>query len=531
MTDTGGSGGRDLAPAWALDDTRQLGTIARNVTTRYIGIAVETAIGLVMLPFNLQHLGQAAYGLWMLMASITVHFSILDMGYGGSLVKFIAEYRARRDARALNEIASTLFFVFLIVGVVAYLVAILVAFNLGHFFRLAPEQAVTGRWLLLIVGLYISLSFAFSIFGGVTSGFQRYDANNIVAIGCAIVVAAVNAGVLLAGYGLVTLVACITAVRIATYFIYRLNAYRVYPPLRLRWSLVRRSRLREVTGFSVWASIITWANKLNYDLDELIIGAFLGASPVAVWAVADRIISATQRLTNQLNGVLFPVVVHSDTTNHTARLQRVFLEGTRFSLVMVVPIAVALFMLAHPLVHAWVGPRMAGSAAVMQVLAFAVAVRVGNATSTTLLKGAGSVRFVALVNIGAGLINLVLSALFIHRWGLVGVAFGTLIPVAAASIFVLFPAACRRVQLPVMYAARRSVWPALWPALIITAGLAVTRAISSGTLLAVLLQVVAAGLLYLTLFFGIAVGRQDRRAYVAKVKMLLATRRRLAPAA
>ena len=45
------------------------------------------------------------------------------MGYGGALVKFMAQYRAHRNARALNEIASTLFFVFAGVGLVAYLVA------------------------------------------------------------------------------------------------------------------------------------------------------------------------------------------------------------------------------------------------------------------------------------------------------------------------------------------------------------------------------------------------------------------------
>ena len=73
-------------------------------------------IGLVMLPFNLTHLGTAEYGLWMLLGSITVHFSVLDLGYGGAIVKFVAQYRAHRDARALNEIASTLFFIFTGIG-------------------------------------------------------------------------------------------------------------------------------------------------------------------------------------------------------------------------------------------------------------------------------------------------------------------------------------------------------------------------------------------------------------------------------
>ena len=55
-------------------------TIARNVGTRYLAIIVEMMIGLVMLPFNLRHLGQDAYGLWTLTAGVTIHFSVFDMG-------------------------------------------------------------------------------------------------------------------------------------------------------------------------------------------------------------------------------------------------------------------------------------------------------------------------------------------------------------------------------------------------------------------------------------------------------------------
>ncbi len=134
--------------------------------------------------------------------------------------------------------------------------------------------------------------------------------------------------------------AATTTVRVAAYFIYRRNAFRVFPPLQIRPSLFRRSRLREVTGFSVYASIIDWANKLNYQMDQVVIGIFLGSTYVAVWAPAERIISGVQRLTNQLNGVLFPTIVDSDASQRNERLQQILLQGTRLSLAMVVPVAV-----------------------------------------------------------------------------------------------------------------------------------------------------------------------------------------------
>jgi O-antigen/teichoic acid export membrane protein len=510
--------------SWALNREPELATVARNVSTRYMSIAAEMFIGLVMLPFNLAHLGAAQYGLWVLLGSVTMHLSVLDLGYGGAIIKFMAQYRALRDSRAMNEIASTMFFVFAALGVLAYAVIVGVAFNLDHIFHMTAQQAETGKWILLIIGVHVALNFPFSVYGGVSSGFQRFDINNIVAIVIAVAAAIVNVAVLLAGYGLVELVAATTAVRVFGYYIYRLNALRIYPELRIRPSLFRKGRLREVTGFSIYASIIDWANKLNYQLDVVVIGIFFGSALVGVWAVAERIISGTQRLTNQLNGVLFPVIVHSDTANQQQKLQRILQQGTLLSLAMVVPISATLFVLADPIVRAWVGPEMIGSVPVIRILAIAVAIRVGNATATTLLKGAGQHRMLAWVNLGTGVVNVLLSVLLIKSFGLPGVAIGTLVPIAISAICIIQPAACRRVGLPIQRIVNHSVLPAVWPALVVAAVLTLTRHISAGTLLAVALSGIGAALLYFVLFFGFAISRTDRRYFIAKALELTGRR-------
>ena len=163
---------------------RPLFTLARNVSSRCLAIAVDILLGLLMLPYNVSHLGTDAYGLWVLTASITVQFSMLDLGYSGALVKFIAQYRAYRNVQGLNEIASTLFFVFTAVGCVAYAVVVAVAFNLESLFRLTPAQAETGLILMLLIGLYVALNFPFSVYGSIVTGFQRNDANSGISIAC-----------------------------------------------------------------------------------------------------------------------------------------------------------------------------------------------------------------------------------------------------------------------------------------------------------------------------------------------------------
>jgi O-antigen/teichoic acid export membrane protein len=353
------------------------------------------------------------------------------------------------------------------------------------------------------------------------NGFQRYDINNMVGIGTSITAAVVNVVMLLAGCSLVQLVAATTAVRIASFVLYRRNAYRVFPALSIRLSHFRASRLKEVTSFSIYVSVMDWASKLNYSVDALVIGVYLSPAAVALWTVPQRIAEFLQRLTNQLNGVLLPVVVDSDAGERPHDLRLIFLQGTRLSLFSVMPVSAALFMLAGPLIESWVGDHFAPSIPVVQVLVAVIAIRVGNATGTTVLKGAGRHRLLAVANASSAFTNLALSLWWVRRFGLVGQAFGTLIPVATVSVFVLWPAACRRAGVGIGEAFRAAVWPALWPIAVMAAIVLPLRSVMPMNFLSIGVICAAGGLAYAFTFFAFAVPREERDFYMVKIRELL----------
>jgi O-antigen/teichoic acid export membrane protein len=509
----------DVQPAAAPPAEARL--VARNVATRYLAIAVELAVGLLVLPFNVAHLGKAAYGLWILTASVTAYFSVLDLGYSGAIVKFVAHYRAKRDVRALNEILSTMWCAFSVFGVLTYAVAAVIAAFMGRLFHLGPEEAQLGRIVLLVVSANVALGTAFSVYGGVINGFQRYDRNNIVGAISSVIVAVVNVLVLAAGYGLIHLVIATTMVRILTYWAYRANAYAVFPQLRLRLQSFRRARLKEVTAFSVHLLLIDWANKVNFALDAVVIGVFLNTGAVAVWSVSQRLAETTLRLTNQLNDVLFPNVVDHDTSRRLDRLQSVFLMGTRFSLATVVPLCIVLLLLGRSLLQAWVGPSFTAEeldqgALVLQVLAITVLVRVGNATASTVLAAAGRHSLVALCNVATAAANLSLSVLLVGPLGLPGVALGTLLPVSVGAMLVLFPAGCRHLGLDVKRALATAVWPTVWPAAAMAGCVWITLSIGGPSLLSVASKAAVGIAVYATAFLAFAVSPVERRLWLAE---------------
>jgi len=182
--------------------------------------------------------------------------------------------------------------------------------------------------------------------------------------------------------------------------------------------------------------------------------------------------------------------------------------------------AAGLGLLARPLVMAWVGPRFESSVPVIYVLALVVAIRVGNATATTMLKGMGDHRLLAASNLVMSLANLGLSVALAPKYGLIGVALGTLIPVGLVSILWIFPLACRRVGLPLTGVIRAGVWPAMWPVLVMCGFLLISRSVLGAGLVLVAAQAIVAAALYCLVFLLMAVSNKDREWYLGNLMML-----------
>jgi O-antigen/teichoic acid export membrane protein len=499
-------------------ETHPTRTVALNVGGRYLTLAIELLLGLVMLPFNMRYLGMSDYGVWMLAASIVSYFPILDLGYGIAMERFVARYRAERNVQAINEIASTAIFLFAGMGLIAFAVMAGIAWHVGEWFQLDATRARTGSIVMLLVAAQFAIGFPFGCFGAVVNGFQRQYVNATIALTVAVAVAVVNLVVVLAGGGLVDLVAATTLTRLTGFLAYRLNAYRVFPSLQVRPSLVRWSRVREMSGFSVYMLVQDLSTRANYASDPILIAVMLSTGSVAIWTVAQRLADVVLQLTNQLNQVLFPVVVECDTTRRDDRLRDLLVQGTRLSLATTLPVAGALAFFAEPVVRAWTGPDLIAAADVLQVLAVAVVVRVGSATAGMVLQGGGAHRMLAGSNLVAAVINLLLSVALVARYGLPGVAFATLLPIACRAVFILVPKACERVGLSLRQFFVSAVWPALWPGIIVLGGLALIGQNEGAPLVSVLIQSAAAGLLYIGAFLGLAVTADDRSRYSGKLR-------------
>jgi len=496
--------------------------LAWGTASKYVLLAVHVGIGFVLMPFTVRHLGTTDYGLWMLVASMTYYFQLFDLGYGSGIVRHLSDADARGDTDRMNRIASTFVVVYAALGLAALAgVALLIALVVPRFPNLSPEAVPRAQMLLAIMGLRIAIGLPMTVFGAVTTSRQQFALNNAVAVAVALVNAAITYALLGAGYGLVPLVACTTAVSISAYGAYAWTARRTFPELRIAPSAFSGSIVREVTAFSLYFFIIDIAVQLGFNLDNLVVGAAMGMSAVAVYAVSLRISEYQRQLCSQLNGLLFPIMVRFSSAGQIDALRRTYLESTRIALTLVLGVTVCVVGLGGPLIHHWMGPTFEAGIVPLWILAGAGVVLVAQGPAGNVLLGTGRHRLVAFTALGEAVANVGLSLVLVRHLGLSGAALGTAIPVVAAHSVILLPAACRSLGLrpgAFLWQAASGPLIAIVPAIAVCA---VLRTVAPpASLLAVFVEGAIVGLTYLVAFVVLGLNREVRGRYVLYFRSL-----------
>jgi len=440
-------------------------SVARNLLagtiTKYVLLAVSLGTGIFLMPFTVRHLGKAQYGLWMLVASVTYYFNLLDLGYGNGVMRHVVDADARGDLTGVNRVVSTFVCVYAVIGIAASLICgAIVLFAIPRFPNLSASDVRTAQVVLAILGTRIALGYPMTVFGAVVNARQGFVRNNSIAIAIVMLNATVTYVVLESGGGLVALVAWTTAVNAAGYIAYAWSAWTVFPDLQIRLRHFSRADWRDVTAYSTYVFIIGLGTQISFNLDNVVVGAYLGTAAVAVYAVAVRLSEYQRRVCDQFSIMLFPVIVRLDAEKKAAALRTTLVNGARVSTLLAAGVTTCLIGFARPLLVHWMGEGFEGSVAPFYVLAIVGVLIVSHASQASLLMATGRHRVVAGVWIAEGVANLALSLVLVRPFGAVGVALGTLAPMAVGHVCVFTPLACRRVGLPIRQFLRMSVGPA-----------------------------------------------------------------------
>jgi O-antigen/teichoic acid export membrane protein len=283
-----------------------------------------------------------------------------------------------------------------------------------------------------------------------------------------------------------------------------------------------RSALRSLVQFGSSIFLIHTAGQLQTETDGIVIATNLPVRAVTPYALAQRLSTIPQALTDQFLQILLPLVSELDATRDTARLRALYLTATRLTLAIFLPIGCSIVVFARPLLGLWVGPQYAAYADLVVILTFASLLDTSQWPASFVLQGTNRHRPAAIGALCSGAANLALSILLVQRFGIRGVAIGTLIPTAIECLGFLLPYTLHVTGVTFVEVLTRAIIPGVLPVLPMVILFVLMQLTVKPVSLASLIPVIAVGFaLYLLAYLGVGASEEERDLYRRSVRNIL----------
>jgi O-antigen/teichoic acid export membrane protein len=420
-------------------------TLIRNAFSNWLAYAIQIAVVFYTSPKLVHTLGEDRYGVWSLVEGVIGYFAILDFGLSSTVVRFVAKYHAQNEWQRLNRLISASVLILGVCSLIVVVGACSIAFGFEDPFHLNDSEAANNaRWLLVICGLNLAVTFATQAYGGILIGMSKFPTYNGLktfgVLGWAVAVVVM----LDRGYGLVELVAVKACIDCFAQVLMVWRAKRLLPQCRLDFTDINRETIDDVRSFSGSAFLIMMAGAAASHSDAVFIAYFLGLRYVTYYMIAKRLAEYSRSFFQRLYTVLTPVFSSLDAKNENDKICGILLTATRYMLYLAVPLQAGLIYLGKPFITLWMDADLAAfSYPVLVILCMPLAFRVTQSVASKVLYGTGRLKWLTLVAIAQSVLNVVVSIVLIPHYGIIGCALGTTLPSIAASL-VMCGYTCRR---------------------------------------------------------------------------------------
>jgi O-antigen/teichoic acid export membrane protein len=420
--------------------------VLKNITSNWLLQIATVIVTYVLTPFTIHRLGELGYGTWLLITSMTGHLLLLSLGVPMASVRYMTKYVSEGKQRELNTVIANAAGLFLLLGVVSFLIGsiLFAVFESAYTIPAALQgQAKIGYFLVV---LYVSADFIGQLPYAIMVAHHDFVFRNTVQL-CGLIVRLVLTLVLLSFSASLVYLALIQLAAMAfEYAVMWMVVKRRYPLVKLQLRDFNTQGVRLIFSFSMFVLILAVGERLMFQSDALVIGAFLDIGQIPYYAVANSLGLYLIYFVVAIAGVVMPTATKLEAEGRRDLLEEVFLKWSKIAFSLTMMAGIFLLILGPRFLGWWLGPSFEGpSGRVLQILTIGGMVYLPvRGVALPILMGLGKPKQATIAFVICGIANVGLSILLARPLGLAGVAIGTTVPLIGYAIALLV-LACREV--------------------------------------------------------------------------------------
>jgi O-antigen/teichoic acid export membrane protein len=421
--------------------------LASGSALRAANLLATALVSMFIMPFVVHALGDRMYGAWALVAATIGYYGTLQIGLTPAINRYMARALGAKDHEECNRVFNTALRLLSAVGAVALVVTGILAF-LAHWLAKNPSDAEVLWKLIAILGVYAALLFPSRVLQGTLEAQLRYDRTafiDLFSLGLRTVLLIV---ILLRGYKVVALAAATVASGIPAIVLYVYFISKELPFLRLNGRYWSSETARKLFSFGIYSFVANIANIIRFRVDALVVASYVGLAAVTHYRIGSTLTQFFSGMMDALAGFFPAVFSRQEGEGNFEGLKRTYFFATKVTICIASFVGFALIAWGKPFIRVWMGPAYLDAYPVLVVLTAGLIVALAQTPSPQLLYGLAKHKYTALANSVEAIANLALSIVLAKRYGMIGVALGTLIPMVLVKLFVQPVYVCRLANIP-----------------------------------------------------------------------------------
>ncbi|MCU7845549.1 MAG: oligosaccharide flippase family protein [Candidatus Thiodiazotropha sp. (ex Monitilora ramsayi)] len=411
----------------------------KNVIWSWLGHLAFIIAGFILPRAINDNVGQVLLGIWDFAWSIVNYLTLVQMGIGTSVNRYVAKYAALNDFKGLNTSVISVFVIQMLLGAVI----IILTFILYYIVPIVWEEKLgehldEAQTIIIILGFSTALRTAFGAYDGVITGMHRWDLYNINNSLTHILTITIMVIALYKGGDLVTMSYIYLLGSIATILIRIIIANKVCRHLDIRIHYFKIRSALEMIRFGGKNFLTSVSQLFLYQTNGILIVSLLGPQLLAIFMRPLALVQHLKVFVGKLGNTLTPVITEIHVKENKQELVSLVLNSTKYTISIALPGVLFLVIMGEPLMEIWMGADYVVNA-ILVLLPLGHLLTIAHLPLVNCLVALNEHGKIALANIIAAVSSVLLSYIYLKYTdlGIIGVAIAISVPLSITDGLVL----------------------------------------------------------------------------------------------
>lgn len=406
----------------------------------YVLIIVNALYGLFLTPYMIGQLGEAEYGVYKTISSFTSALMVLDLGVGGTLMRYIARFKAdKEDEKIPNFLAMS----FIEAGLLSVIIGVIIGilyFFIDSFYSngLTSAEIAKAKQLYIWLGVGVIAHIFSNVVNGIISGYNHFTFANGISIARLVFRILLIASLLqLLQDSLV-----IVIIDLAATLIFSLvEFFYIKMKLKVKVQLTAwdKELFKSSFKYAALLFITSVAAQINSNLDNVVIGAIIGAGAVTVYSVGLLIFGMFEQLSTAISSVMLPTVTNTlknDDKGYT-KTQDLIIQVGRVQFILLGAAWVGFAVIGKAFVQIWLGSGFEDVYPIVLILMTPSLLELCVNVCLSVLRANNKLGFRTCILLGTTILNAVITVIGTYFYGYYAAAVGTGVSFLLGSVIVM----------------------------------------------------------------------------------------------